>query len=153
MKVVKAAAQVLNTLWQYRELRNLYKQVRTCTTSGLWFTFPCLQRAPTRKSDRRKLDLFAVRWLFTEAFVQDGWNYTHFVTPVSTLERDRYLSQPTLPTSPMRTSPVIVSGDSISSGCPILRLKETELLCRPVFFLRGQRHVLTSHAGLQETQF
>lgn len=27
MKVVKAAAQVLNTLWQYRELRSLYKQV------------------------------------------------------------------------------------------------------------------------------
>lgn len=29
MKVVKAAAQVLNTLWQYRELRTLYKQVST----------------------------------------------------------------------------------------------------------------------------
>lgn len=29
MKVVKAAAQVLNTLWQYRELRTLYKQVGT----------------------------------------------------------------------------------------------------------------------------
>lgn len=27
MKVVKAAAQVMNTLWQYRELRSLYKQV------------------------------------------------------------------------------------------------------------------------------
>nr|XP_033472113.1 plakophilin-4-like isoform X2 [Epinephelus lanceolatus] len=67
MKVVKAAAQVLNTLWQYRELRNLYKQ--------------------------------------------DGWNYTHFVTPVSTLERDRYLSQPTLPTSPLQMSPVIQSGE------------------------------------------
>lgn len=35
MKVVKAAAQVLNTLWQYRELRTLYKQVRTCRTSCL----------------------------------------------------------------------------------------------------------------------
>uniref|UniRef100_A0A3Q2ZJG2 Plakophilin 4 n=1 Tax=Kryptolebias marmoratus TaxID=37003 RepID=A0A3Q2ZJG2_KRYMA len=66
MKVVKAAAQVLNTLWQYRELRSLYKQ--------------------------------------------DGWNYTHFVTPVSTLERDRYRSQPTLPTSPLQMSPVIQSG-------------------------------------------
>uniref|UniRef100_A0A3B3YJQ6 Plakophilin 4 n=1 Tax=Poecilia mexicana TaxID=48701 RepID=A0A3B3YJQ6_9TELE len=62
MKVVKAAAQVLNTLWQYRELRSLYKQ--------------------------------------------DGWNYTHFVTPVSTLERDRYRSQPTLPTSPLQMSPI-----------------------------------------------
>lgn len=29
MKVVKAAAQVLNTLWQYRDLRTLYKQVRS----------------------------------------------------------------------------------------------------------------------------
>ncbi|XP_056883594.1 plakophilin-4-like [Takifugu flavidus] len=76
MKVVKAAAQVLNTLWQYRELRTLYKQ--------------------------------------------DGWNYTHFVTPVSTLERDRYLSQPALPTSPMRTSPVIVSGGSATSSPAML---------------------------------
>lgn len=49
-------------------------------------------------------------------FVQDGWNYTHFVTPVSTLERDRYLSQPTLPTSPMQTSPVIQSGQRTSEG-------------------------------------
>lgn len=60
-------------------------------------------------------------------FVQDGWNYTHFVTPVSTLERDRYLSQPTLPTSPMRASPVIVSGDSIGPGCQTLRPEEAEL--------------------------
>lgn len=29
MKVVKAAAQVLNTLWQYRDLRTIYKKVRT----------------------------------------------------------------------------------------------------------------------------
>lgn len=72
MKVVKAAAQVLNTLWQYRELRSLYKQ--------------------------------------------DGWNYTHFVTPVSTLERDRYLSQPTLPTSPLQMSPVIQSGERSGEG-------------------------------------
>lgn len=28
MKVVKAAAQVLNTLWQYRDLRNVYKRVK-----------------------------------------------------------------------------------------------------------------------------
>lgn len=43
-------------------------------------------------------------------YEQDGWNYTHFVTPVSTLERDRYRSQPTLPTSPLQMSPVIQSG-------------------------------------------
>ena len=27
VKVVKAAGQVLNTLWQYRDLRSLYRQV------------------------------------------------------------------------------------------------------------------------------
>jgi len=27
LKVVKAAAQVLNTLWQYRDLRTIYKKV------------------------------------------------------------------------------------------------------------------------------
>ncbi|XP_035006239.2 plakophilin-4 isoform X1 [Hippoglossus stenolepis] len=79
MKVVKAAAQVLNTLWQYRELRNLYKQ--------------------------------------------DGWNYTHFVTPVSTLERDRYRSQPTLPTSPLQMSPVIQSGGSATSSPAMLGIR------------------------------
>uniref|UniRef100_A0A8C5GK28 Plakophilin-4-like n=1 Tax=Gouania willdenowi TaxID=441366 RepID=A0A8C5GK28_GOUWI len=71
MKVVKAAAQVLNTLWQYRELRSLYKQ--------------------------------------------DGWDYTHFLMPVSTLERERYRSQPTLPTSPLQMSPVIQSGSERKS--------------------------------------
>ncbi|KAG9340888.1 hypothetical protein JZ751_020081 [Albula glossodonta] len=66
MKVVKAAAQVLNTLWQYRDLRAIYKK--------------------------------------------DGWNQNHFITPVSTLERDRYRSQPTLPTSTLQMSPVNQSG-------------------------------------------
>ncbi|XP_071370092.1 plakophilin-4-like [Centroberyx affinis] len=79
MKVVKAAAQVLNTLWQYRELRSLYKQ--------------------------------------------DGWNYTHFITPVSTLERDRYRSQPTLPTSPLQMSPVIQSGGSATSSPAMLGIR------------------------------
>lgn len=32
MKVVKAAAQVLNTLWQYRDLRTIYKKVRPLRT-------------------------------------------------------------------------------------------------------------------------
>uniref|UniRef100_A0A8C7CBD5 Plakophilin 4 n=1 Tax=Oncorhynchus kisutch TaxID=8019 RepID=A0A8C7CBD5_ONCKI len=66
MKVVKAAAQVLNTLWQYRDLRTIYKK--------------------------------------------DGWNQHHFITPVSTLERDRFKSQPTLPTSTLQMSPVNQSG-------------------------------------------
>lgn len=37
---------------------------------------------------------------------QDGWNQNHFITPVSTLERDRFKSQPTLPTSTIQMSPV-----------------------------------------------
>lgn len=36
MKVMKAAAQVLNTLWQYRELRSLYKQVRGLSGKQMW---------------------------------------------------------------------------------------------------------------------
>nr|XP_057907787.1 plakophilin-4-like isoform X4 [Doryrhamphus excisus] len=79
MKVMKAAAQVLNTLWQYRELRTLYKQ--------------------------------------------DGWNYTHFVTPVSTLEREHYRSQPTLPTSPIHMPPVIQSGGSATSSPAMLGIR------------------------------
>uniref|UniRef100_A0A8C7Y745 Plakophilin 4 n=1 Tax=Oryzias sinensis TaxID=183150 RepID=A0A8C7Y745_9TELE len=67
MKVVKAAAQVLNTLWQYRDLRAIYKK--------------------------------------------DGWNQNHFLTPVSTLERERFKSQPTLLTNSIQMSPV-------SSGKP-----------------------------------
>uniref|UniRef100_A0A8C2ZB86 Plakophilin 4 n=1 Tax=Cyclopterus lumpus TaxID=8103 RepID=A0A8C2ZB86_CYCLU len=66
MKVVKAAAQVLNTLWQYRDLRTIYKK--------------------------------------------DGWNQNHFLTPVSTLERDKFKSQPTLPTSTIQMSPVNHTG-------------------------------------------
>lgn len=39
MKVVKAAAQVLNTLWQYRDLRAIYKKVMTLSLvlSGVRF--------------------------------------------------------------------------------------------------------------------
>uniref|UniRef100_A0A668A6L0 Plakophilin 4 n=2 Tax=Myripristis murdjan TaxID=586833 RepID=A0A668A6L0_9TELE len=79
MKVVKAAAQVLNTLWQYRDLRTIYKK--------------------------------------------DGWNQNHFLTPVSTLERDRFKSQPTLPTSTIQMSPVSHPGSATSSPA-MLGLKE-----------------------------
>ncbi|XP_051753864.1 plakophilin-4 isoform X1 [Ctenopharyngodon idella] len=79
MKVVKAAAQVLNTLWQYRDLRTFYKK--------------------------------------------DGWNQNHFITPVSTLERDRYRSQPTLPTSNVQMSPVIQSGGSATSSPAMLGIR------------------------------
>nr|XP_009930484.1 PREDICTED: plakophilin-4 isoform X3 [Opisthocomus hoazin] len=71
LKVVKAAAQVLNTLWQYRDLRSIYKK--------------------------------------------DGWNQSHFITPVSTLERERFKSHPSLSTTNQQMSPVIQSGSSKAS--------------------------------------
>lgn len=43
---------------------------------------------------------------FVSLSCQDGWNQNHFLTPVSTLERDRFKSQPTLPTSTVQTSPI-----------------------------------------------
>ncbi|XP_034042875.1 plakophilin-4-like isoform X2 [Thalassophryne amazonica] len=80
IKVVKAAAQVLNTLWQYRDLRTIYKK--------------------------------------------DGWNQNHFLTPVSTLERDRFKSQPTLPSSTIQMSPVNHPAGSATSSPAVLGIKE-----------------------------
>ncbi|XP_059403035.1 plakophilin-4-like [Carassius carassius] len=71
VKVVKAAAQVLNTLWQYRDLRTIYKK--------------------------------------------DGWSQNHFLTPVSTLERERFRSPPTLPSSTLQMSPAHHTGSTLSS--------------------------------------
>lgn len=35
-KVVKAASQVLNSMWQYRDLRSLYKKVKPAWPNVLW---------------------------------------------------------------------------------------------------------------------
>ncbi|RVE58070.1 hypothetical protein OJAV_G00205410 [Oryzias javanicus] len=80
VKVVKAAAQVLNTLWQYRDLRAIYKK--------------------------------------------DGWNQNHFLTPVSTLERERFKSQPTLLTNSIQMSPVSHPAASATSSPATLGMKE-----------------------------
>ncbi|XP_030641804.1 plakophilin-4-like [Chanos chanos] len=80
LKVVKAAAQVLNTLWQYRDLRTIYKK--------------------------------------------DGWTQNHFLTPVSTLERDRFKSQPTLPSGTLQMSPVNQTAASVTSSPAMLGIKE-----------------------------
>ncbi|XP_063070100.1 plakophilin-4-like isoform X2 [Engraulis encrasicolus] len=80
VKVVKAAAQVLSTLWQYRDLRTIYKK--------------------------------------------DGWNQNHFVTPVTTLERERFKSQPVLPTTTLQMSPVHQSAGSATSSPAMLGIKE-----------------------------
>ncbi|XP_060987791.1 uncharacterized protein LOC133048187 [Dama dama] len=80
LKVVKAAAQVLNTLWQYRDLRSIYKK--------------------------------------------DGWNQNHFITPVSTLERDRFKSHPYLSITNQQMSPVIQSVGSTSSSPVLLGVRD-----------------------------
>ncbi|NXX32874.1 PKP4 protein, partial [Nicator chloris] len=79
-QVVKAAAQVLNTLWQYRDLRSIYKK--------------------------------------------DGWNQSHFITPVSTLERERFKSHPSLSTANQQMSPVMQSVGSTSSSPALLGIRE-----------------------------
>ncbi|NWI56312.1 PKP4 protein, partial [Calyptomena viridis] len=79
-QVVKAAAQVLNTLWQYRDLRSIYKK--------------------------------------------DGWNQSHFITPVSTLERERFKSHPSLSTANQQMSPVLQSVGSTSSSPALLGIRE-----------------------------
>ncbi|NXJ92261.1 PKP4 protein, partial [Corythaixoides concolor] len=78
--LVKAAAQVLNTLWQYRDLRSIYKK--------------------------------------------DGWNQSHFITPVSTLERERFKSHPSLSTTNQQMSPVLQSVGSTSSSPALLGIRE-----------------------------
>ncbi|XP_073503227.1 plakophilin-4 isoform X2 [Phyllobates terribilis] len=80
LKVVKAAAQVLNTLWQYRDLRSIYKK--------------------------------------------DGWNQSHFITPVSTLERERFKSHPSLSNNNQQMSPMIQSVGSTSSSPALLGIRE-----------------------------
>ncbi|XP_078259976.1 plakophilin-4 isoform X3 [Rhinoraja longicauda] len=83
LKVVKTAAQVLNTLWQYRDLRSIYKK--------------------------------------------DGWNQSHFITPISTLERDKHkfsTSHPTLSTTNQNMSPVLQSVASTTSSPALLGIKD-----------------------------
>ncbi|KAK7893518.1 hypothetical protein WMY93_022670 [Mugilogobius chulae] len=95
MKVVKAAAQVLNTLWQYRELRALQTGEALLPLPTLYITTHCA----------------------------DGWNYTHFVTPISTLERDPV----SLTAHPAHQPPAY----------------------HPRGPIRGQCHIISSHAGIR----
>uniref|UniRef100_A0A3Q3RL54 Plakophilin 4 n=1 Tax=Mastacembelus armatus TaxID=205130 RepID=A0A3Q3RL54_9TELE len=107
MKVVKAAAQVLNTLWQYRDLRAIYKK--------------------------------------------DGWNQNHFLTPVSTLERDRFKSQPTLPTSTVQMSPVNHPGSGKPSSYYYSPTREEPRRVQPVYYTEdpGRRNYDTYRMYLQ----
>ncbi|KAM9804946.1 plakophilin-4-like [Neosynchiropus ocellatus] len=104
MKVVKAAAQVLNTLWQYRDLRTIYKK--------------------------------------------DGWTQNHFLTPASTLERDRFRSQPALSTNNIQLSPINNPGTSTSS----IRKKTASAMSSPATLsAREQRETLRDYQRTQST--
>uniref|UniRef100_A0A673CYT3 Plakophilin 4 n=1 Tax=Sphaeramia orbicularis TaxID=375764 RepID=A0A673CYT3_9TELE len=62
-------------------------------------------------------------YICTHRYKPDGWNQNHFLTPVSTLERDRFKSQPTLPTSTIQMSPVNHPSSATSSPA-MLGIKE-----------------------------
>ena len=53
---------------------------------------------------------------FSPLIPQDGWNQNHFITPVSTLERDRFKSHPSLSTTNQQMSPIIQSGQWVNSA-------------------------------------
>ncbi|XP_065129166.1 plakophilin-4-like isoform X4 [Paramisgurnus dabryanus] len=80
VKVVKAAAQVLIGLWQYKDLRTIYKK--------------------------------------------DGWNQNHFLTPMTTLERESFKSQPTKPLNTLQMSSVHHTVRSTTSSPSMLGIKE-----------------------------
>ena len=112
-KVVKAASQVLNSMWQYRDLRSLYKKVKSeralavltlsnddCKALFLTLSLLLLSSSP---------------FSFFSSFLQDGYSQYHFVGSSSTIERDRqrpYSSSRTPSISPVRTSPNNRSGES-----------------------------------------
>lgn len=95
-------------MWQYRDLRSLYKKVPSAPTletrvtdssESVWYSSPFFNLL---------LPAVAVRLL------QDGYSQYHFVGSSSTIERDRqrpYSSSRTPSISPVRTSPNNRSGE------------------------------------------
>ncbi|XP_072780416.1 catenin delta-2 isoform X8 [Taeniopygia guttata] len=124
-KVVKAASQVLNSMWQYRDLRSLYKKWASPSFSvtddrgfspthdaGSWHA----QHALSQSQETR-----------TYSPTQDGWSQYHFVASSSTIERDRqrpYSSSRTPSISPVRMSPNNRSASAPASPREMISLKE-----------------------------
>lgn len=126
-KVVKAASQVLNSMWQYRDLRSLYKKVLlACRSSSASNPFTVtinikwLWLAITIRLRGLFLISSGILWL-----LQDGYSQYHFVGSSSTIERDRqrpYSSSRTPSISPVRTSPNNRSGESTPFLSPFFSL-------------------------------
>ncbi|XP_053098857.1 catenin delta-2 isoform X5 [Hemicordylus capensis] len=124
-KVVKAASQVLNSMWQYRDLRSLYKKrvapdFRVAEDRGF---------SPTHHSEswhaQHTLSQNQETRIYSQT--QDGWSQYHFVASSSTIERDRqrpYSSSRTPSISPVRMSPNNRSASAPASPREMISLKE-----------------------------
>ncbi|XP_019376741.1 PREDICTED: catenin delta-2 isoform X5 [Gavialis gangeticus] len=124
-KVVKAASQVLNSMWQYRDLRSLYKKravpgFRVAEDRGF---------SPTHHSGswhaQHTLSQSQETRIYSQT--QDGWSQYHFVASSSTIERDRqrpYSSSRTPSISPVRMSPNNRSASAPASPREMISLKE-----------------------------
>ncbi|XP_073443729.1 catenin delta-2 isoform X4 [Dendrobates tinctorius] len=123
-KVVKAASQVLNSLWQYRDLRSLYKKespgLKVNEESGY---SPTLQSEP----DNALYTLSQGQATRVSSQIQDGWSQYQFVASSSTMERDRqhpFSSSRTPSISPVRMSPNNRSASAPASPREVIGLKE-----------------------------
>ncbi|XP_063308013.1 catenin delta-2 isoform X3 [Pelobates fuscus] len=124
-KVVKAASQVLNSMWQYRDLRSLYKKqdapgLKVNEERGY---SPTLQSEP----DNALYTLTQGQATRINSQIQDGWSQYHFVASSSTIERDRqrpYSSSRTPSISPVRMSPNNRSASAPASPREMISLKE-----------------------------
>ncbi|XP_072009128.1 catenin delta-2 isoform X4 [Engystomops pustulosus] len=127
-KVVKAASQVLNSMWQYRDLRSLYKKqdspgLKVNEESGY---SPTLQSEP----DNALYTLSQGQATRINSQIQDGWSQYHFVASSSTIERDRqrpYSSSRTPSISPVRMSPNNRSASAPASPREVISLKEKKV--------------------------
>ncbi|XP_063256157.1 catenin delta-2 isoform X9 [Prinia subflava] len=124
-KVVKAASQVLSSMWQYRDLRSLYKKWASpsfSVTDDRGFS-------PTHDSGSWHAQHTLSQSQETRIYspTQDGWSQYHFVASSSTIERDRqrpYSSSRTPSISPVRMSPNNRSASAPASPREMISLKE-----------------------------
>ncbi|XP_051655263.1 catenin delta-2 isoform X4 [Manacus candei] len=143
-KVVKAASQVLNSMWQYRDLRSLYKKEtsHSCQKINCTDRNPELEWAspsfsvtddrgfsPTHDSGSWHAQHTLSQSQETRIYspTQDGWSQYHFVASSSTIERDRqrpYSSSRTPSISPVRMSPNNRSASAPASPREMISLKE-----------------------------
>ncbi|KAM7370039.1 hypothetical protein PAMP_011325 [Pampus punctatissimus] len=116
-KVVKAASQVLSSMWQYRDLRSLYKKIVP--------EMKVIEEEDKKERKHAEINERAgkvkkqsrdgtVKQTMCKPQPLDGYSQYHFVGSASTIERDRqrpYSSSRTPSVSPVRTSPNNRSGE------------------------------------------